>query len=193
MASVAPATSEPGATRWALARTSPVLLDQGRVSAVAGLARQRTGAQLALGGLMALALAAIVVARVPGLPGAPGAGTSPSSSSLVAVGSPQPSQVITLPPTGSSEPSVSVPPTPTPPPSPTPTPTPPPSPTPTATPTPTPSPPAPEFVSYKVKNGDTLYDLAIRFNTTVKAIQALNGMGRSTALRIGQTLKIPQG
>jgi membrane-bound lytic murein transglycosylase D len=42
-----------------------------------------------------------------------------------------------------------------------------------------------------VKSGDTLYDIAIAFNTTVKAIQELNGLGSNTTLHVGQKLKIP--
>lgn len=40
---------------------------------------------------------------------------------------------------------------------------------------------------------DTLYSLACQFHTTVAAIQARNGLGTSTDIRIGQTLIIPIG
>ena len=45
--------------------------------------------------------------------------------------------------------------------------------------------------SHKVKNGDTLGKLASRYGTTVAAIQKANGMGSSTNIRAGQTIKIP--
>ena len=43
-----------------------------------------------------------------------------------------------------------------------------------------------------VKKGDTLYGLALRYKTSVKSIQTANGMGSSTTLRDGRSLKIPR-
>ncbi|MBQ9072491.1 MAG: LysM peptidoglycan-binding domain-containing protein [Bacilli bacterium] len=43
---------------------------------------------------------------------------------------------------------------------------------------------------YIVKSGDSLYKIAQRYNTTVNELVALNNLN-STALNIGQTLKIP--
>lgn len=45
-------------------------------------------------------------------------------------------------------------------------------------------------VSYRVKRGDTLSGIARRFAVTVNQLQAWNNMGRSTALRAGQSLTI---
>ncbi len=45
--------------------------------------------------------------------------------------------------------------------------------------------------SYKVKPGESLYGIALKHNTTVRAMQKANGMGNSTSLKMGQTLKIP--
>jgi membrane-bound lytic murein transglycosylase D len=45
---------------------------------------------------------------------------------------------------------------------------------------------------YEVKQGDSLYEIANRYNTTVKNIQSYNGLG-STNLQLGQVLFIPQG
>jgi membrane-bound lytic murein transglycosylase D len=45
-------------------------------------------------------------------------------------------------------------------------------------------------VNYKVRRGDTLSDIARRFEVTVHDLQAWNNMGRSTALRAGQFLTI---
>jgi LysM repeat protein len=42
-----------------------------------------------------------------------------------------------------------------------------------------------------VARGDTLYSLSLRHHTSVEAIRAANGLGRSNALRPGQKLKIP--
>jgi membrane-bound lytic murein transglycosylase D len=42
-----------------------------------------------------------------------------------------------------------------------------------------------------VARGDTLYSLSLRHHTSVEAIRAANGLGRSNALMPGQKLKIP--
>ncbi len=47
-----------------------------------------------------------------------------------------------------------------------------------------------DYMSYVVINGDTLYSIARRFNTTVDTIKELNGLTSNT-LSIGQVLKIP--
>ena len=44
--------------------------------------------------------------------------------------------------------------------------------------------------TYTVKPGDTLSSIAIRFGTTVKALQTLNGI-KDTLIKPGQVLKIP--
>ena len=44
---------------------------------------------------------------------------------------------------------------------------------------------------YKVKKGDTLGAIAIRYGTTVKAIKRANGL-KSDLIRINQTLSIPR-
>jgi len=46
--------------------------------------------------------------------------------------------------------------------------------------------------AYTVQSGDNLYRIALKFNTTVAAIQQLNGL-TSTNIRVGQVLKIPGG
>lgn len=45
--------------------------------------------------------------------------------------------------------------------------------------------------SYKVKNGDTLYQIALRHGTTVAEILAVNGLGGSGLIKPGDRLKIP--
>ena len=44
--------------------------------------------------------------------------------------------------------------------------------------------------TYTVQSGDSLYRIAVKFDTTVAAIKAVNGL-KSTTIRIGQVLKIP--
>jgi LysM repeat protein len=73
----------------------------------------------------------------------------------------------------------------------TPSPTPTASQTPTATPSPTPTPAAtPTPLIHVVREGDTLYDIALQYNTTVEAIMAANGL-KDTLLKVGQKLIIP--
>lgn len=50
--------------------------------------------------------------------------------------------------------------------------------------------PAAAATTYKVKSGDSLYKIARTYKTTVPKLQALNKMGKRTALRPGQTLLI---
>jgi len=52
--------------------------------------------------------------------------------------------------------------------------------------------PAPKYSTITLKKGDTLYGLAKKYGTSVKAIQSANGMGSSTALRDGRSLRIPR-
>jgi LysM repeat protein len=44
---------------------------------------------------------------------------------------------------------------------------------------------------YTVQWGDTLFSLARRFNTTVEALVALNGLADASNIRVGQVLRIP--
>jgi LysM repeat protein len=159
-------------TRWLLVRTAPVVLDQGRVASVTQLARRRTAPQLALGGLMALALATVVLARLPGsdasLAGAVG---SPSAGeSLLA--SRAPARTSSAGTVASASPSAAAP-----------------SASATARPASSPG-PSSGARTYRVVAGDTLYAIALRFNTTVAGIVAENDLS-STGLRIGQVLEIP--
>jgi len=45
--------------------------------------------------------------------------------------------------------------------------------------------------TYRVRSGDTLGEIANRFDTTPRAIAALNGISSGSTLHIGQVLKIP--
>lgn len=158
-------------TRWSITRTTSSVVEPG--SRLDGLTNRISGtaAQAILGGALIVAL--LAMARGQFVPGA-----SPSSSS----------PEVTL----AASASTSVTPLPSPTPAPTDvaevTPAPTPSPTP-PTPSPTPAPSA--QITYIVKSGDTLYDIAIAYHTTVKAIQELNGLGSNTTIHVGQKLLIP--
>lgn len=45
---------------------------------------------------------------------------------------------------------------------------------------------------YVVQNGDTLWDLAKRFDTTINELCKLNGISKDSILRIGKELKVPK-
>jgi membrane-bound lytic murein transglycosylase D len=47
--------------------------------------------------------------------------------------------------------------------------------------------------SYRVRNGDTLYRIALKHGTTVAEILAVNSLGRAPAIKPGDKLKIPSG
>lgn len=51
--------------------------------------------------------------------------------------------------------------------------------------------PKAKTTNHKVRSGETLEKIARKYGTTVAAIQSANGMGKSTNIRIGQSLKIP--
>ena len=48
----------------------------------------------------------------------------------------------------------------------------------------------PSYTEYTVRAGDSLWQIARRFGTTVEAIKSLNGL-TSDALDVGQVLRIP--
>jgi len=178
----------PSVHRRAGTRTTPTVLDQGRISVtIPSLSGVTLPAMPALGqgaliGVLGIAFGALLIARLAvgggpdtSLPGA-GASASPSASSTAGA---QASR------------------TPRPSPSPTPigtvTPTPEATPGPTLTTTggsPTPTPRA-SFATYKIKSGDTLSAIAARFGTTVKKLAALNGITDPAKIHVGQVLKLP--
>jgi membrane-bound lytic murein transglycosylase D len=49
-----------------------------------------------------------------------------------------------------------------------------------------------EIIEYRVRNGDSLWVIARRFQTTTKDIQAINNL-KSSLLRVGQVIKVPNG
>jgi LysM repeat protein len=58
-----------------------------------------------------------------------------------------------------------------------------------ATPQPTTS---PQSAIYTVASGDSLWSIALEFETTVEALVEANGLSEDTILDIGQELVIPQ-
>jgi LysM repeat protein len=157
-----------------MARTTPVVLDHGRLSiTVPILSSDRSTGQAVLIALMALAFAAIVLAKLtsgnsaaandgspfPVVVGAPASASPQSSGDPVASAAPDPTAV---PASGGTDASA--------------------APDPSA---------APATRSYKVKSGDTLVGIAAKFGTTPKAISNLNGISDPSSLKIGQVLKIP--
>jgi LysM repeat protein len=158
-----------------IARTTPVVLDHGRLSITVPIfSSDRSTGQAVLIALMALAFAAIVLAKLTSGSSAAGNDRSPLPGAAGAPASTSPH--------GSDDPTASA--------ATDPTPAPPasggtdPSAGPEAT-------TAPATRSYKVKGGDTLVGIAAKFGTTPKAITNLNGISDPSSLKIGQVLKIP--
>ncbi len=54
-----------------------------------------------------------------------------------------------------------------------------------------PTPPVPRYLMHRVGRGENLTMLARRYGTSVSEIQRLNALGRRTAIRIGERLKVP--
>ena len=52
------------------------------------------------------------------------------------------------------------------------------------------NPPPPAHAVHRVRQGETLSSIAERYGTTIRAIQRINSMGRSTLIRIGQRLRV---
>lgn len=160
-----------------LARTMPIVLDHGRLAiAVPALHSDRSSGQAVLIVLLAIALVAVVLAKVAG--GAP-AGVlvvaTPHPTVRPSVG---PSLRATTAPTAGSTSDLVIPA----------------SPIASASSLPAESPrptKAPASRTYTVKAGDTVTGIAARFGTTTRAIASLNGLANVSNLRIGQVLKIP--
>ena len=165
-----------------VARTAPLLLDHGRLAiGVPAISTERGAGQSGLVALMAVAFAAIVVARLSGggpnlTPGQVGVGASASPS--IAVSAPP-----TVAPAASDVPVAS-------------------GPAPTLVPTevePTPVPAEPSVApppssapkTYKVRSGDTLGAIAREFGTTAKVLMQLNGIDNPRLLHVGQVLQLP--
>jgi len=159
-----------------LARTTPVVLDHGRISVtMPALRSDRFPGQAVLIVLLGIAFAAILLARLTGgaAPAALDQATpTPGVSALV---SGDPTRLASSRPTGSAEPSSGSSPS-------------------AAAASDAPGSAQPSATgtrTYKIKTGDTLIGIAAKFNTTPKAIAKLNGLTNPSALKVGQVIQIP--
>ena len=162
-----------------IARTAPLVLDQTRFDLrLPALRSDRISGQGLLVGLLALAFAAILIARPSGDGGAANGDsrrTPGPTTAAAASATPRPSlkassaPVVTARPAASAPPGSSTPPT-----------------SPAASAQPTTS-----GATYKIKSGDTLTAIAARFGTTVKVLVNLNHISDPSRIHVGQVLKLP--
>lgn len=60
-------------------------------------------------------------------------------------------------------------------------------------PSPAPSPaPTPNYITYVIRSGDTLSEIALRYGTTVSALTTLNNIADPNLIYAGNTIRIPQ-
>jgi LysM repeat protein len=169
--------------RRPIARTTPLVLDQGRLAvAMPAIASTPLARQGALIGLLGVAFAAVLIARV-----ATGGGGEAGVLVPVGSGSPKPiatdSAVAATQKPATQKPATAAP---------TKTPAPTVKPSPTLVPTgPTGSPTKGNPATYKVKSGDTLSGIAAKFDTTVKVLVDLNDIKDPSKLHVGQVIKLP--
>jgi LysM repeat protein len=156
-------------------RTAPLVLDHGRLAiGMPSLRGERGAGQSGLVALMAVAFAAIVVARLsaggPGLTPVQAVGGSGASPSAAA------SPASTVRPAATDGATRTLVPT-------------------EVEPTPAPADasrkPADSPRTYKVRSGDTLIGIAGEFGTTVPVLMKLNGIENARNLRVGQVLELP--
>ncbi len=149
------------------ARSAPVALDRpGRVAAstkLAAFSRSATGAGLAIAAI--LALSAVVLARLP----TSDASSPPPSVAGAFAASPRTDEQSVLGATATPPPVTRRP-----------------SATPAASATPTAAPSV-----YVVQAGDTLSEIAARFDTTIGILVELNGIQDAANLQIGQEIRLP--
>ena len=152
-----------------LARTTPLVLDHGRIAvAIPALRSDRSTSQALLIVLLAIAFIAILFARLTGGNDLAGATASTTPRATAAAGTGGKSAAPTSRPSATPVASAGA----------------------SGAPA-TPRPSAPASRTYKVKSGDTLIGIAAKYGTTPKAIAKLNGISVSANLHVGQVLKIP--
>jgi LysM repeat protein len=171
--------------RWPVPRTVATVLDAGRGSLdIGSVAREPATSQVLLVLLALVAFGVLIAVRLGG--GAPArvaADASPPAS-IQAFGpheTPAATAGPSRPPLASSTPVAPA--------------TPPPTPTPSSS-TPAPSVAATPSASattrpYRVRAGDTLFAIAVRFHTTVAELQTLNGISNPSRIQIGQEILVP--
>ncbi len=153
-----------------IARTTPVILDHGQLTlSLPALRNNRTASQGLLVGLLGIAFAGIVLARLSGSGGAAADGSPMPSAS--AIRSSSPSALPTPEPAVTPSPSV--------------------APPVSASAAPASPVPSTKSATYRVRQGDTLMVIAARFGTTAKVLIQLNAIKDPSLLRIGQVLLLP--
>lgn len=168
-----------GTTRRPIARTAPIVVERSRPRIPVDVdAGARRWGQAGLVVLMIMALVAVVVARSGSGPG-PGSSSGASATPPDSTASTRSSAGATAAPStgpsaGSSGGSAGVAPDAT---------------TPLDVASAAPS--AASGGTYTVQRGDTLSAVAVRFGTTVAALQRANGIRDASLLRVGQVLTIP--
>lgn len=177
-------------TNRPIARMTLVVLDQARFELrVPEIRADRATGQAVLVGALAVALAALLLARPAGDAGSAANGAADASSG----GGSSPAAIDGSPATPNPDAPSSVP-------TPDATQLPTPSPeasqaasaAPTQSPVATPSPaPSTSGATYRVRSGDTLVAIAARFDTTVSVLVDLNDIDDPARLKVGQILKLP--
>lgn len=167
-----PYPREDDANLWPVTRSKVLVVEtERRLPGLTG-SPIRAGGQLALVALMVVAFVVLLVARTsPTGSGGPGASLDAGASpSAIAIATPSARPT----PAPSASPSVS------------------PTPKPTASPKPTPKPTAKAGTRrYRIKSGDTLGAIALRFGTTLKVLKRLNGISDPRLIHPGQVIVLP--
>jgi LysM repeat protein len=166
--------------RRPVARTTPLVLDQGRLAVAIPSIRSTPGAgQGLLIGLLGIAFLAVLIARLATGGGGPSGAVIPVGSTSPSPGATEGAAATTKPdattaPESTDEATA--------------------APSPTLVPTeakPTPTPAGAAKTTYKIKKGDTLSGIAAKFGTTVKALVKLNKIEDPSKIHVGQVLKLP--
>jgi LysM repeat protein len=183
-AAAVPATpGDEGAALWSATASTPLVLEPARRMGALPGASAKSGGQALLVGLMVLAFLVLVIARTQSPAASGGATPGPSAGVAVASASPAASRPqATGSPLASQVPDASS--------GLTPDPSPAATSAPTARTTPKPS-TSVARQRYRVKAGDTLSSIAVRFGTSVRALVALNKIADPRLIRVGQVLVIP--
>jgi LysM repeat protein len=169
------APGDDGAALWQAAAAPPLVLEPARRMGALPTASARNGGQALVIGLMVVAFLVLVFARAQSPGGSAVGSVAPSLSGLVAATS-APAATPRDSPSEAASPSVdaslegAV----------------------VATSDPSsPDPATPAPTRYKVKAGDTLTSIAVRFGVTVKKLKVANDISDPRSLKIGQVLVIP--
>lgn len=165
--------------RRPVARTTPLVLDQGRLTvAIPSIGATPGMGQGLLIGVLGLAFGLVLLAKLA-------TGGGGSSGAVIPVGSTTPAPAATQGATRSQAPATEAPEategasT---------------APSPTLVPTevkPTPASAGETPATYKIKRGDTLSGIAAKFGTTVKVLVKLNKIEDPSKIHVGQVLKLP--